>query len=376
MDQPAVRYPEPGLADLLCLDDVEAAARRVLPAGIRDYVAGGSGAELTLRANRSAFDSVCLVPRILAGAGGCDLATRLLGTDLAMPVGVAPMAYQRLAHPDGELGLARAAREAGAVYVASMLSSYPIEEIAATGAAVWFQLYWLHDRRLVCDLLERAEEAGCRAIVLTVDVPRMGRRLRDMRSGFALPDGIVAANLPAAAGAAAGQRQARGSALMVHTRDAFDPALSWLEVDWLRRRTRLPLVLKGILHPDDAVRAVQLGVDAVVVSNHGGRQLDGAVSSVAALPAVRAAVGDRCELLLDSGVRGGLDVLRALALGASGVLLGRPAMWGLAAGGEDGARRVLDLLRTELEDAMTLAGCADVAAARWVRTVIPGEWGR
>ncbi|GFJ91644.1 hypothetical protein Prum_052860 [Phytohabitans rumicis] len=223
VDQPAVRYPEPGLADLLCLDDVEAAARRVLPAGIRDYVAGGSGAELTLRANRSAFDSVCLVPRILAGAGGCDLATRLLGTDLAMPVGVAPMAYQRLAHPDGELGLARAAREAGAVYVASMLSSYPIEEIAATGAAVWFQLYWLHDRRLVCDLLERAEEAGCRAIVLTVDVPRMGRRLRDMRSGFALPDGIVAANLPAAAGAAAGQRQARGSALMVHTRDAFDP---------------------------------------------------------------------------------------------------------------------------------------------------------
>ncbi|MFG1884650.1 alpha-hydroxy acid oxidase [Micromonospora sp. NPDC049102] len=350
------------LAALLCLDDVAVAARRVLAEPVWDYVAGGSGTESTLRDNRDAFDRVHLVPRVLAGTDAYDLGTELLGTPMGLPVGVAPMAYQRLLHPDGEVALAEAARDEGAVFVASMLSSEPIERIAATQAAVWMQLYWLRDRGLVADLVTRAEAAGCRALMLTVDVPRMGRRLRDMRSGFTLPDDVVAANLPPAVGAAAHSGSAHSSALMVHTGLAFDPKLSWRDLDWLRRRTRLPIVVKGVLHPDDAVRAADLGVDGVVVSNHGGRQLDGAVPSIAALEPVVAAVADRCAVLVDSGVRSGVDVARALALGASAVLVGRPALWGLAVGGRAGARRVLSLLRTELEDAMAMMGCADLRA--------------
>jgi 4-hydroxymandelate oxidase len=349
---------------LLCLDDFETAARAVLPEATTGYVDGGSGAELTLRANRAAFDRVRFVPRMLGGFAEADLRTRLLGAELALPVGVAPMAYQRLLHPDGELAVARAARHAGALFVASTLSSVTIEEIAGCGAVTWFQLYWLRDRGVVAELVDRAEAAGCRALVLTVDVPRMGRRLRDMRAGFVLPPDVVAANLPLAATAATRTGSAYASSLITHTARAFEPALSWAEVGWLRERTRLPLVLKGVLHPDDARQAVDLGVDGLVVSNHGGRQLDGALPSIDALPAVRDAVGDRCELLLDSGVRSGLDVLRALALGASAALVGRPALWGLAVGGEAGVGRLFDVLREELDDGLTLAGCADLAAAR------------
>ncbi|WP_422740732.1 alpha-hydroxy acid oxidase [Micromonospora sp. WMMD729] len=360
------------LAALLCLDDVASAARRVLAEPVWDYVAGGSGTESTLRDNRDAFDRVHLVPRVLVGAEPGDLGGELLGTPMGLPVGVAPMAYQRLLHPDGEVALAEAARDEGAVFVASMLSSEPIERIAATRAAVWMQLYWLRDRAVVADLVTRAENAGCRALMLTVDVPRMGRRLRDMRSGFTLPDDVVAANLPPEVGAPAHSGGLHSSALMVHTGLAFDPKLSWRDLDWLRRRTRLPIVVKGVLHPDDAVRAADLGVDAVVVSNHGGRQLDGAVPSIAALEPVVAAVADRCAVLLDSGVRSGVDVARALALGASAVLVGRPALWGLAVGGRAGARRVLSLLRTELEDAMAMMGCADLRALRHGTTVAGG----
>ncbi|WP_444947822.1 alpha-hydroxy acid oxidase [Micromonospora ureilytica] len=360
------------LAALLSLDDVALAARRVLAEPVWDYVAGGSGTESTLRDNRDAFDRVHLVPRVLVGAATYDLGTELLGTPMGLPVGVAPMAYQRLLHPDGEVALAEAARDEGAVFVASMLSSEPVERIAATGAAVWLQLYWLRDRRVIADLVTRAEDAGCRALMLTVDVPRMGRRLRDMRSGFTLPGDVVAANLPPEVRAPAHESGANSSALMVHTGLAFDPKLSWQDLDWLRRRTRLPIIVKGVLHPDDAVRAVDRGVDAVVVSNHGGRQLDGVVPSIAALEPVVAAVDGRCAVLLDSGVRGGVDVARALALGASAVLVGRPALWGLAVGGRAGARRVLSLLRAELEDAMAMMGCADLRALGHGATVPAG----
>jgi 4-hydroxymandelate oxidase len=219
----------------------------------------------------------------------------------------------------------------------------------------------------VSDLIQRAEEAGCRALVLTVDVPRIGRRLRDMRNGFALPDEITAANLRDDAARLARRPPAGASGLAIHTNQAFDPSLSWADVAWLRERTRLPLVLKGILHPEDARRAAEHGASAVVVSNHGGRQLDGAVASISALPGVCAAVADRCEVLLDSGIRSGTDVLKALSLGASGVLLGRPALWGLANGGARGAAQVLSLLADELTEAMMLAGCPDVASARLLR---------
>jgi 4-hydroxymandelate oxidase len=281
------------------------------------------------------------------------------------------MSYQRVVHPEGETGMARAAKEAGIPLTLSMMSSCPVEEVAAVGATLWQQLYWLRDRGLVTEMVRRAEAAGCEALVLTVDLPRIGRRLRDMRNGFTLPPEVTAANLSGPEDALLHRHTAGSSGVAVHTNQIFDPSLSWADVAWLRESTRLPLVIKGILDPADAGRAAERGANAIVVSNHGGRQLDGAVPSAAALPAVCEVVKGRCEVLLDSGIRGGTDVLRALALGASGVLLGRPALWGLASGGPDGAAQVLSLLAEELTEAMHLAGCPDVASARNLRTTRP-----
>ncbi|MEU9291570.1 alpha-hydroxy acid oxidase [Streptomyces sp. NPDC048275] len=353
---------------------MERAAADVLPAPVRDFVAGGSGAELTLAGNRAALDRIRIVPRVLRDVTACDTTSTLLARQVAMPVATAPIGYQKLVHPEGELAAARAAKEAGIPFTVGTLSSFPLEEVAEVGATTWFQLYWLRDRTLTFDLVRRAEEAGCAAVMLTVDVPWMGRRLRDMRNGFALPDDVVAAHFTVGTASAAHRAAAGGSALAAHTSMAFAPSLSWPDLEELRRRTRLPLIVKGLLDPADAARAVECGADAVVVSNHGGRQLDGAVASVDALEAVCAAVGGRCEVLLDSGVRGGTDVLKALALGASGVLVGRPLLWGLAADGARGAGRVLGLLADELRDALGLAGCSDVAAARHLRT-LRGPWG-
>ncbi len=351
--------------------DAERAAATVLPADVWDFVAGGSGRETTLEANRVALDRVFVVPRVLCDVSACDTASTLLGRPVAQPLAVAPVAYQRLLHPDGEDATARAAAAAGVPLIASTLSSVPIERIAAAGGTVWFQVYWLRDTPAVLDLVRRAEDAGCQAVVVTVDVPWMGRRLRDIRNGFALPPHVRAANLGPTG--AAHQQQAGASAVAAHTSQAFSPALTWQSIETLRRHTRLPVVLKGVLAAEDARRAVESGVDAVVVSNHGGRQLDGAVPSVDVLAEVVEAVGGAGEVLLDSGIRGGTDVLRALALGAAGVLAGRPLMWGLAAGGEPGVRRVLDLFATELRDAMGLAGCGTVTEAGALRTVRRGQ---
>ncbi|MEU6077713.1 alpha-hydroxy acid oxidase [Micromonospora sp. NPDC047074] len=352
--------------------DFAATARAVLPADVWDFVDGGSGTETTLAANRRALDRVAVLPRVLRGVPAPDTGTRLLGTACAMPVAVAPMAYQRLVHPDGEPALAAAAGAAGVPYVASTLSSVPIEEIAAAGGTVWFQLYWLRDRALVEDLLDRAHAAGCSALTVTVDVPILGRRLRDVRNTFAIPPHVVAANLPAGRDALAHVATPGVSAVAAHTGEVFAPALTWADLDWLRGRTALPLVVKGILDPRDAELAVAAGADAVVVSNHGGRQLDGAPATATVLPEVVAAVADRCEVLLDSGVRGGVDVLRALALGARGVLVGRPMLWALAAGGGAGARAALALLAGEFRDALALAGCARPEEARELRVLTAG----
>lgn len=372
VDAPVAPAASAPATPIVCLADFAEQARARLPRDVWDFLAGGSGAETTMNANRSALDRVAVVPRVLAGVTEAETRTRLLGRPSALPVAVAPMAYQHLAHPGGEPALARAAAGAGIPYVASTLSSRPIEEITAVGGTVWFQLYWLRDRDLVARLLERAEAAGCAALVLTADVPILGRRLRDLRNSFALPADVVAANLGAGPGDRAHRAQAGTSAVAAHTRAIFAPGLSWSDVAWLRARTRLPLVVKGILDPRDAVRAVEVGADAVVVSNHGGRQLDGAPPSIVALPAVVDAVAGRCEILLDSGIQSGTDVLRALALGASAVLVGRALLWALTVGGEQGAGRALALLRDELRDALTLAGCADPAAARGLRVVEAG----
>jgi 4-hydroxymandelate oxidase len=294
----------------------------------------------------------------------------LPGGRAALPVAIAPVAYHRLAHPDGELAAARAAKRAGVPFTAATLSSYPIEEITATGATTWFQLYWLRDAGLRREMVRRAEEAGCAALVLTVDVPWMGRRLRDIRNGFALPPEVTAANLTEAQGWAAHRRDSGGSAVAAHTALAFAPDLNWDDIEELRAGTTLPLVLKGLLDPRDAARAADLGADAVVLSNHGGRQLDGAVPAVHLVGEAREAVASHCRVMVDGGIRSGLDVLRALALGADGVMVGRPVIWGLAADGEAGVGRVLDLLATEFDDALGLAGCASPAEAHGLRTVI------
>ncbi|MEH0982935.1 alpha-hydroxy acid oxidase [Micromonospora sp. CPCC 205556] len=355
------------------LGDFAGPARAVLPPDVWDYVDGGSGAESTLAANLAAFDRVAVLPRVLTGVDDPRTTAPLLGRQQAMPVAVAPMAYQRLLHPDGESGLAAAAGAAGVPYALSTLSSTTIEEVAAAGAGpVWFQLYWLRDRGLVADLLDRAHRAGCAALMVTVDVPVLGRRRRDVRNGFVLPPHVTAANLPGSRDDLAHTGTPGVSAIAAHTGAAFAPALTWADLDWLRDRTPLPLLVKGVLDPRDAVRAVEVGADAVVVSNHGGRQLDGAPATATVLPEVVAAVDGRAEVLVDSGVRSGTDVLRALALGATGVLLGRPMLWALAAGGRAGAEAALALLATELRDALTLAGCADPAAARRLRTLTGG----
>ena len=357
------------MREAICITDVERLAKAELPEHIWDFIAGGSGYEVTVAANRAALDSVGVIPRVLRDVSRHDMTCKLVNTPASMPVAVAPIAYQKLVHPEGELALARAAKEAGIPFTIATLSSFPLERIAEVGGSTWFQLYWLRDRGRCYELVQRAEDAGCEALVLTVDVPWMGRRLRDVRNQFVLPADITAANLHPGATSQAHQPLPGGSAVAVHTSTAFAPSLTWSDLEQLRSRTSLPLIVKGILAPDDAARAAAVGVDALVVSNHGGRQLDGAVASVSMLQAVCQAVAGHCQVLVDSGIRSGTDVLRALALGAAGVLVGRPLLWGLGTAGESGARHVLNLLAQELQDSLGLAGCSGITDARQLRTV-------
>ncbi|WP_328348131.1 alpha-hydroxy acid oxidase [Micromonospora sp. NBC_00421] len=329
----------------LNLADVAAAARRRLDPVHWDFFAGGAGDERTLRANEAAFARRWLRPRVLRGTGARDLRISLFGDAVSMPVLVAPTAFHRLAHPDGEVATARAAADAGTVMVVSMAATRPVEEIAAAGGPLWFQLYPHADLAFTSTVVRRAVAAGCRALVVTVDSPVFGRRERDLRHGFVdLPPGLVCENM----------RDANGRVRDVEMNDGT----GWELISVLRGLTSLPILLKGVLHPDDARLAVDHGVDGVLVSNHGGRQLDGALATLDALPAVVAAVGGRVPVLVDGGLRRGVDVVVALALGATAVLVGRPVLWGLAVGGAVGVRHVLELLRADLDRALALVGAA------------------
>jgi 4-hydroxymandelate oxidase len=346
----------------LQVEDYAAAAEAALPADVWGYIQGGGGSEWTVAANRAAFGRVLLRPRVLVDVSTCDLATTVLGARLAAPLGVAPMAYHRLAHDDGEVASAAAAGATGLLMTVSIFASRTLEDIAAaTAGPLWLQLYWLRQREVLVDLVQRAEAAGYGALVLTVDTPRVARRLRDIRSAFAVPPQLGAVNVAAPVMAASRGRSPGSSAIQRHSLEHFDPTITWADLPWLRERTRLPLVLKGILTGPDARRAVDAGVDGIVVSNHGGRQLDGVPASLAALPEVVAAVPERVPVLLDGGVRSGIDAFKALALGAKAVLVGRPVLWGLAHSGATGATAVLRLLTEELSECMVLAGRPAIA---------------
>lgn len=355
------------------LSDIEAAARSALLAATWDYYASGAEDEATLRGNRAAFERICLNYRVLVDVRTRRLETTVLGEKISMPILVAPTAFHRLAHPDGELATARAAARAGTVMTVSTLSTTSVEDIArAAPAPLWFQLYVYKDRGATRALVERVEAAGCRALVLTVDAPVLGRRERDMRNQFRLPEGVRIENLNAA-GFGALPSVAAESGLAAYFATLLDAGLTWSDLDWLRSITRLPVLVKGIVRADDAVRAVDHGVAAVVVSNHGGRQLDTSPATIDVLEGIVSAVSGRAEVLLDGGVRRGTDVLKALALGARAVLVGRPVLWGLAVGGETGVTEVLDILRDELDRNLALLGCADVKdVTRDLVTTPPG----
>lgn len=347
---------------LLHSDDYAHLARERLSAEVWDFVDGGSGAELTVDANRPLFDQTLLRPRVLVDVAASTPETTLFGSVLATPVGVAPTAYHRLMHRDGELATARGAGQAGALYVAAMLSSQSIEDIAAAATGpLWLQLYWLRDRAVLADVVSRAKAAGYGALMLTVDAPQLGRRLREMRRGFALDPEIRAVNLDPALMSSTHTREAGRSAVATHFAATFEQSLTWADLAWLRELTDLPVLLKGVLTAQDARLAVEHGASGVVVSNHGGRQLDGAVPSLQALPSIVDAVAGEVPVLFDGGVRTGRDALVALAQGAAAVLLGRPVLWALAAGGADGVRDLIALLTEELAHTMALAGRPRVA---------------
>jgi len=359
--KPGPKRAKPGAAIAECVTvlDFEAVARGRMEHAFYDYYAGGAEDEVTLAANRGAFTEVFLRPRVLVDVSRIDTSTTVLGTPVSMPVLIAPTAFHRLAHPDGELATARAAGRARTLMAASTSSTYTLEEIAkaATGP-LWFQLYVYRDRTLARSFIQRAEAAQYRAICLTVDAPILGSRERDSRNKLRLPPGIRMRNFENAAF----EIQSRGQSLQEYAFKQLDPSLTWDAIEWLRSETRLPLILKGIIAPEDGALAAERGVDGIVVSNHGGRQLDGAEATLRALPRVVDAVAGRAEVFVDGGVRRGTDVVKALALGARAVLVGRPCLWGLAAAGEEGVTRVLEILRQELGLAMALCGCPGVGA--------------
>jgi isopentenyl diphosphate isomerase/L-lactate dehydrogenase-like FMN-dependent dehydrogenase len=362
------------------IDDLRRLAKRKLPKTIFDFVDGGANDELTMRRNRDALDRIGIVGRVLTDVSTVDMSTTVLGQHVDVPIICAPTGVVGLVHHEGEPALARAYDSVGSIYTVATSASYSIEDVAeSTNGPKWFQLYVWRDRDFVVEILERAAKAGYTALVVTVDGSRTGRRERDMRNGFsrplrvnlrALASGVIhpgwsqgfvrygrflPVNFKATGGPASHAESFQAS---------FDPGLTWKEIEWIRSIWEGPLIVKGILHPDDARLAVASGADAVIVSNHGGRQSDDAPATIDLLPAVVEAVGDQVEVLFDSGVRRGSDIVKALALGARACLVGRPTLFGLAAAGEEGARHALGILRTELEIALALSGCRNVAEAR------------
>jgi L-lactate dehydrogenase (cytochrome) len=361
--------------------DLRAIARRRLPGGVFDYIDGGAEDELTLESNLEAYRRVQFRPRVLRDVGEVDISSSLLGKPLSMPLVLAPTGFTRIADPAGELAVARSAGRAGLPYTLSTLGTRSIEEVAATGSArLWFQVYVWRDRQLVADMVARAAESGYEALCLTVDTAVLGKRERDVRRGFTLPpklglstifDGMVhpgwtwqfLRSEPIVFANVAGQAVGDGSdaiSLAEYVGRQFDPGLSWKDVEWLRSRWNGPIVLKGIQTIEDAKLAADEGIEAIALSNHGGRQLDSAPAPLDLLPGVADAVAGRTEIICDGGVRRGSDIVKALALGATACMAGRAYLYGLGAAGEAGVDHVLDLLASDMRRTMALIGCRTV----------------
>ncbi len=370
------------LARAASIGDLRAIAKRRLPGGVFDYIDGGAEDEIAMARNVEAFRRVEFRPRVLQGVGEADPATTLLGRPLAFPLVLAPTGFTRIAHPDGELAVARAAEAAGVPYTLSTLATRSIEEVASVSSGdLWFQVYVWRDRGLVEEMIARAAQSGYHALCLTVDATVIGRRERDVRRGFTLPpkvgldtiiDGILhpawtwdfVRSDPIVFANVTGRGVGDGTdavSLAEYVNEQFDPGLSWRDLEWLRSVWHGPIVIKGIQSVADAVDAAAEGVDAIVVSNHGGRQLDSAPATLDLIPPIADAVGDGLEIIVDGGIRRGADIVKALALGARATMAGRAYLYGLAAGGEMGVTQVLETLDAAVRRTMTLVGAATVA---------------
>jgi 4-hydroxymandelate oxidase len=349
--------------------DFEREAQQRMTQMAFEYYQGGAMDEITLAHNRTAFDQQLLRPRMMANVANRDFSTTVLGQRWAHPWMIAPMAFAKLAHADGEQAVMRAARKRQVGVTLSTMSTTPMEEVSATAhatpaadTALWYQLYVYKDRAITKDLIQRAEASGYQALVLTVDTPYLGKREKDVRNSFHLPEGLSAANLSQSDGGARVGAVRGDSGLAAYMVDRYDPSLTWVDVATFASWTRLPILVKGVLRGDDAALAVGHGARGIIVSNHGGRQLDTAIPTLRALPDVLHGADGRADVLLDGGVRRGTDIVKALALGAKAVLVGRPMYYALAVGGETGVLQALDILRDEFDLALALCGVARAAA--------------
>jgi 4-hydroxymandelate oxidase len=350
------------LMEAINLLALEMRARELLPQAAYDYYAGGANDEITLRENRVTFERITLLPRMLVDVSERHMGTTALGEPVSMPILIAPTAFQGLAHPGGEVATVKAAGATKTLMILSTLSTFSIEEVMAVATGpVWFQLYVFKDRAISASLVKRAEVAGCKAIVFTVDAPLRGRRERDVRNQFKLPADLSVKNL-LPTGLKEFPDCIAGSGLVAYIASLLDPALTWKDIEWLTGITKLPVLVKGILRSDDALLAVNHGASAIIVSNHGARQLDTTPATISVLPEIADAVGDKAEVYVDGGIRRGTDVLKAIACGARAVFIGRPVLWGLASGGEAGVRYVLEMVRQEFDLAMALSGCPTLSA--------------
>ncbi|XP_034567697.1 hydroxyacid oxidase 1 [Notolabrus celidotus] len=352
----------------VCVSDFEVEAREILPKAVYDYYRSGADEQHTLADNVAAFNRWHLVPRVLRNVSTVDLSVSVLGQKLSMPLCVAATAMQRMAHPEGEIATARACKAVGTGMMLSSWATSTIEEVMSSTTAsqcgegvLWLQLYIYKDRELTLSLVRRAEAAGYKAIFVTVDTPYLGRRWNDMRNHFQLPPHLSMSNFSSASLAFSEKNYGNDSGLAVYVAKAIDPTLCWDDITWLKKQTHLPVIVKGVLNDEDAVKAVKYGVDGILVSNHGARQLDGVPATLDVLEEVVKAVEGRCDVYLDGGVRRGTDVLKAIALGAKAVFIGRPVLWGLACQGEQGVVEILELLKEELRLAMALSGCRSLS---------------